>query len=61
MKYEFDFYKNLTLIILEIELKDIKQDLKLPKEVEAEVIKELTGDNSFSNYNLAIPNIYWKE
>ena len=61
LKYEFDFYKNLTLIILEIELKDIKQDLKLPKEVEAEVIKELTGDNSFSNYNLAIPNIYWKE
>ena len=61
LKYEFDRYKNLTLIILEIELKSIKQKIILPKEVEVEVIKELTGDKNFSNQNLAIPNIYWKE
>lgn len=53
LKYELDFFnfpvKNL--VILEVELKDIDQDLPIPDFIK--IIKEVTNDKNFSNHNLS--------
>lgn len=50
--FELDiFHKNLEgLIILELELKDTEQEVELP---ELNIVKEVTKDKKYSNYNLA--------
>ena len=51
--FELDIFHdaNIGLAILEIELEDMKEVFTLPTYLE--VIKEITGDDAYSNYNLA--------
>lgn len=53
LKFEIDEIDNIKLEILEIELTEITQDITFPPEIEREIIKEITGFDSFSNYKLA--------
>jgi CYTH domain-containing protein len=53
LKFEIDRYQDLTLVILEVELKNIKQKIKFPKFIKDCIIKEVTGMKELSNRNLA--------
>lgn len=55
-KLEIDYFKDMHLIVLEIELNtadDLKTELHLPLWLKDEIIVEVTGMKEFSNYNLA--------
>lgn len=56
--FELDVFKNTLkgLAILEIELKNIKDKVKLPKFLK--LIKEITKDKRFSNFNLASKDLH---
>lgn len=55
LKYEIDFIHVLgqDYIILEIELNDIDQKIVIPDFINKFIIREITGDKSLSNFNLA--------
>lgn len=63
LKFEVDLMLNTTyhekyhcdLIILEVELDDINREVEFPYYIQNRIIKEITGDSSFSNFNLAQP------
>lgn len=61
LKYEIDgFYFNgvelePSMWILEVELDSIKQPIKFPKTIKDCIVREITGDATLGNYNLAIP------
>lgn len=51
--FELDIFHGVNegLVILEIELEDIQEKLTFPNYFE--IVKEITGDNTYSNYSLA--------
>lgn len=53
LKLEIDKYDGINIVILEIELDDINQEIKLPKYIDKEIIYEVTGIKEFSNKSLA--------
>jgi CYTH domain-containing protein len=53
LKFEVDLYHKMSLITLEVELKDIKQNIDFPDCIKREIIMEVTGKKAFSNYSLA--------
>ena len=52
-KLEIDKYDGLNIVILEVELSDINEEIKLPKYIDREILYEVTGIKEFSNKNLA--------
>ena len=54
-KWEIDVFKNLSLIIAEVEMKTKKElkTVKLPKFMKDTLISDITGIKCFSNFNLA--------
>jgi CYTH domain-containing protein len=57
LKWEIDLFDPLlySLVIAEIELKDIHQPFITPEEIRRATIIEITGKDEFSNYSLAMP------
>lgn len=53
LKFEIDRFEDYNLIILEVELESLKQKITFPYYIEKEIIKEITGEKEFSNYNLS--------
>jgi len=53
LKWEVDSFNDLKLIICEVELKSLKQKIQIPEHIQKVLIKEITGEYEFSNYNLA--------
>lgn len=53
LKWEVDVYENVNLITLEVELDDIDQEIEIPEFLKDLIIKEVTGEKEFSNYNLS--------
>lgn len=53
LKAEVDVFSNLTLIMMEVELKDIEQELILPDAIHQVILMEVTGNEKFDNFNLA--------
>ena len=54
IKFEIDLMHSPNMVMMEVELKDIDSPMEIPQEVERFIIKEVTGDDAFSNYNLAL-------
>jgi CYTH domain-containing protein len=52
-KLELDKYDGMNIVILEIELEDLNEEIKLPRYIDREIIYEVTGIKEFSNKNLA--------
>lgn len=52
-KLELDKYDGMNIVILEVELKDLNEEIKLPKYIQKEILYEVTGIKEFSNKNLA--------
>jgi CYTH domain-containing protein len=53
LKWEIDEFRNLDLIIAEIELPTRDTAVELPQEIQDVLIMEVTGMKEFSNSNLA--------
>lgn len=61
LKFEVDLFTDTNwhdkfhadLIILEVELASIDQKIHFPYYIENRIIKEITGDTTYSNFNLA--------
>lgn len=55
LTYEIDYIRTNGeyYIILEIELDDIDQEIHIPTFISNFIVREITGDKSLSNYNLA--------
>ena len=51
--WEIDKFKDMELVICEVELNDINQTITIPNFIKDELIMEITGIREFSNYNLA--------
>lgn len=60
LKLEIDAFhfddKGSSLYIMEVELKEINQIVIVPEFIQNCIIKEITGEKEYSNYNLAISN-----
>ena len=54
LKFEIDEYKDLALVVLEIELPKLSFCFQYPKGLEEEIVYELTGIKQFSNLSLAL-------
>ena len=52
-KLEIDKYDGMNIVILEVELEDLNEEIKLPKYVDKEILYEVTGIKEFSNKSLA--------
>lgn len=52
-KFEIDKFHNIDLIICEVELPSIDTEIIFPDFIKELVIKEITGEQEYSNYNLA--------
>lgn len=52
-KFEFDVFKNMKLVILEVEVNDLHEEIVFPDWIKREIIAEITGMKEFSNYNMA--------
>jgi CYTH domain-containing protein len=52
-KFEIDKYNGINIIILEVELKDLDENIYFPKYIEKEILYEVTGIKEFSNKKLA--------
>ena len=59
LKWDIDEFKgkNTGLVVAEIELDNEKQQIKLPRWVD----KEVTNQNKYYNFNLALKTIYFME
>lgn len=53
LKFEVDVIDGLTLVLMEVELEDIKQEINFPDEIKEEMLMEVTGVKSLSNFELA--------
>lgn len=53
LTWELDEFINMNITILEVELSDIDEDIKIPDSLEKYIITEITGNDEFQNYNLA--------
>lgn len=53
LKWEVDKYKGMKLVVMEVELEDIKQKIKIPECIKDYVIADVTGIEGFSNYKLS--------
>lgn len=56
LKFEVDDFSNIKLCICEVELKmveDLSKEIKFHPDLEPLIIKEITGDKAFSNFELA--------
>jgi CYTH domain-containing protein len=49
-----DRYRNIDLVILEVELDDINQEIDIPDVFADLIIMEVTGMEEFSNFNLSL-------
>lgn len=54
LKFEIDEYKNLSLVVLEIELPKLTFKFDFPKGLQQEIIYEVTGIKQFSNLSLSL-------
>jgi CYTH domain-containing protein len=54
LTWEVDRYENLSLTIMEVELPDINHPIVIPDFINKEIIKEVTGDKPFANFNLGL-------
>ena len=54
LKFEIDMYKDLQLVVLEVELPRIDLCFDYPKGLKEEIVWELTGIKQFSNLSLAL-------
>jgi len=54
LKFEIDEYKNLSLVVLEIELPKLSFCFQYPRGLQSEIVYELTGIKQFSNLSLAL-------
>jgi CYTH domain-containing protein len=54
LKFEIDVYKDLNIVVLEIELPKITFKFDYPKSLPEEIIYELTGIKQFSNLSLSL-------
>ena len=54
LKFEIDEYKNLSLVVLEIELPRLNFCFNYPPGLENDMVYELTGIKQFSNLSLAL-------
>lgn len=53
---EIDYYRNINLVVLEVELPSRGYDVELPDYIEDLLIMEVTEHPQFKNINLALPN-----
>lgn len=51
-KFEVDQFKNLTLVMVEIEGVTMEDEIKFPPEISAVMIMEVTGNEAFDNFRL---------
>lgn len=51
--FEIDFFDHVRLLIMEVELTDIMQTIEIPDQISKVIIKEITGEEEFSNFNLS--------
>ena len=54
LKFEIDVYADLALVILEVELPNLKHSFEYPEGLFEEIIIEVTGMKQFSNFSLAV-------
>ena len=62
LKFEVDVFQEISLIILEVELPSIDHKFSFPDEFKMgeNLIKEVTGDKSFSNRSLSLSKISYE-
>ena len=53
VKYEIDVFLNISLIMMEAEVRSLEQELFIPERIMPEIITEVTGIPGFDNYNLS--------
>lgn len=53
LKFEIDVFQDIKLVILEVELNDKNDEIIFPDFIQELIIKEITDQREFSNYNLA--------
>lgn len=51
--WELDYFLNMNLMIVEVELDDINQDIEIPEVFKKNIIMEITGIDEFQNSSLA--------
>lgn len=54
LNWEIDYYNDIRLVTMEVELDDIDQKIEIPDLIKKEIITEVTGQKEFSNYNLSL-------
>lgn len=54
LKFEIDVYQDLSLVVLEVELPELKHQFEFPDGLFEEIIIEATGMKQFSNFSLAL-------
>lgn len=54
LKFEIDVYLDLNLVVLEVELPELKHQFEYPEGLFEEIIIEATGMKQFSNFSLAL-------
>lgn len=54
LKFEIDVYQDLSLVVLEVELPELKHHFEFPEGLFEEIIYEVTGIKQFSNFSLAL-------
>ena len=52
-KFEIDVFENQNIILCEVEY-DEEEKIKIPEEIDIEIIRDCTFDTTFKNHNLAI-------
>lgn len=53
IKFEIDYFKDARVVLLEVEVNDLKQNIEFPPFIEREIIGEVTGNKLFNSFNLA--------
>ena len=54
LKFEIDVYNDLSMVVLEVELPDLKHQFEYPDGLFEEIVIEATGMKQFSNFSLAL-------
>lgn len=52
--FEIDLFKDLQLLILEVEDVDVDEEINFPEEIKKLILLEVTGNENFDNYNLSL-------
>lgn len=50
---EIDVFRDMCLMLMEIEVNDLEEELQIPESIQKYIIKEVTGDPHFSNKYLS--------